>query len=121
LKISIPEQCVWNNGTTVTGWYAKTDATATIASYGAYTGSQNPAGLYAFGVEGINPVSDRALGMVTTNDFTGTAGSGKGYIGWRIRNNTGSTIESITVTWTGEQWLRQSNSNAHTWNWTIRW
>jgi hypothetical protein len=104
----------WNNGTTVTGWYAKTDATASIASYGAYTGSQNPAGLYAFGVEGINPLSDRALGMVTTNDFTGPAGSGKGYIGWRIRNNTGSTIESITVTWTGEQWLRQNNSNAHT-------
>jgi len=104
----------WNNGTTVTGWYAKTDATASIAGYEASTGTSTQGALYAFGIDGTNPLSDRALGMVASNSFTGSSGSGKGYIGWRIRNNTGSTIESITVTWTGEQWRQQNNAAAHT-------
>ncbi|MBL7746171.1 MAG: hypothetical protein JNM19_01980, partial [Chitinophagaceae bacterium] len=103
----------WTDGTTVTGWYAKTDNTATIATYGANTGTTTAGGLYAYGVAGTNPLSERALGFVSSNAFTGGSGTGKGYIGWRLRNNTGSAISSITVTWTGEQWRKENNAAAH--------
>ncbi len=102
----------WSDGATLTGWYARTTATASITAYGANTGSTTTAGLYAFGVAGTNPLSDRALGFATSNTFTGTAGTGKGYLGWRLKNNTGTTITSLTVTWTGEQW-RKDNASTH--------
>lgn len=98
----------WTDNSTLTGWYARTDATASITSYGANTGSTTTAGLYAFGVAGVNPLSDRAIGYAPTNAYTGASGTGKGYIGWRLKNNTGSTITSVTVTWTGEQWRKDN-------------
>lgn len=106
----------WTDNTTATGWYAKTDATASITTYGANTGSTVTAGLYAFGVAGTNPLTDRALGYAPTNAFTGGSGTGKGYLGWRLKNNTGAAITSITVTWTGEQWRKDNNASAHTLN-----
>lgn len=102
----------WADNTTLTGWYARTDATSVIATYGANTGTTTTAGLYAFGVAGTNPLSDRGLGWVVSNAFTGAAGTGKAYVGWRLKNNTGSAISSLTVTWTGEQW-RRDNTVAH--------
>lgn len=102
----------WTDNVTLTGWYARTDATASITAYGANTGTTTTAGLYAFGVAGTNPLTDRALGYSPSNAYTGSSGVGKGYIGWRLLNNTGSTIASITVTWTGEQWRRNDNSSA---------
>lgn len=104
----------WTNGTTKTGWYAKTDITPTITAYAANTGSTTTGALYAFGVEGTNPLSDRALGLISSNGFTGSAGSGKGYLGWRLKNTTGTTIDKLTVTWTGEQWRKENNANQHT-------
>jgi len=100
----------WTNNTTLSGWYAKTTATTSITTYGANTGSTTTAGLYAFGVAGTNLLTDRALGYAPSNAYTGTAATGKGYIGWRLKNNTGSAISSITITWTGEQWRRDNAS-----------
>ncbi|MCX6319658.1 MAG: T9SS type A sorting domain-containing protein [Bacteroidetes bacterium] len=104
----------WADNTTLNGWYARTDATATIGTYGANTGTTTAGGLYAFGVTGTNPPTERALGYASSNGFTGTAGSQKGYIGWRLKNNTGASINSITVTWTGEEWRKENNAAAHT-------
>ncbi|MGH2664626.1 GEVED domain-containing protein [Flavobacterium sp.] len=105
----------WADNTTVTGWYANTSSGTgtTITAYGAGTGTTTAAGLYAFGVAGINALSDRGLGYYASNAFTGGSGTGKGYIGWRLKNTTGSAISSITVTWTGEQW-RRDNASAQT-------
>jgi hypothetical protein len=100
----------WTDNTTLTGWYARTDLTASIATYAANTGATTAAGLYAFGVLGTNPLSDRALGYSASNGFTGASGTGKGYMGWRLKNNTGSAISSVTVTWSGEEW--RVNGNA---------
>lgn len=102
----------WTNNTTLTGWYARTDATANITSYGAGNGATTTAGLYAFGTAGTNPLTDRALGFVASNTFTGTASTGKGYIGWRLLNSTGGTISTLTVTFTGEQWRINGNAAA---------
>jgi trimeric autotransporter adhesin len=102
----------WTDGTTLTGWYAKTDASS-VSSYIANTGSTLVASLSAFGVAGTNPLTDRALGHVPTNTYFGSAGTAKGYVGWRLKNNTGSAITSLTITYTGEQW-RRDNAAAQT-------
>jgi hypothetical protein len=98
----------WTDNTTATGWYAKTDLTSPITTYGANTGTTTTAGLYAFGVAGTNPLTDRALGYAPSNAYTGASGTGKGYVGWRLLNNTGGSLSSITVTWTGEQWRKDA-------------
>lgn len=105
----------WADNTTLAGWYARTDNTASISTYGANTGSSITAGLYAFGVAGTNALTDRALGFGHSNAFTGGSGTGKAYVGWRFKNNTGSNIEALTITWTGEQW-RKENVAANTLN-----
>jgi hypothetical protein len=98
----------WTNNSTLTGWYARTDATTLISAYALNTGTTTTAGLYSFGVAGTNLLSDKSIGFAPTNTYFGSAGSGKGYIGWRLKNNTGANITSITVTWTGEQWRRDN-------------
>lgn len=103
----------WSNGATLSGWYARTTATASITAYGANTGATTTAGLYAFGIAGTNPLSDRALGYAPSNGYTGSSGSGKGFLGWRLKNNTGATISSISVTWSGEQWRVNGNTATH--------
>lgn len=101
----------WTNNTTpITGWFAKTDATASITTFALNTGSTTTAGLYSFG---STSASDRALGFATTNAFFGASGTGKAYIGWRLVNNTGAAIEQLTITYTGEQW-RKDNTVSQT-------
>lgn len=101
----------WTDNTTLTGWYARTDATASIASFALNTGTTTTAALYSFGT-----TSDRALGYGVSNAYFGAAGTGKGYMGWRLKNNTGNPVSSISVTWTGEQWRKDNNAAAHTLN-----
>lgn len=102
---------VWADNSTLTGWYARTDVNATISIYGANTGSTTTAGLYSYGILGASPLSDKAIGFAPSNAFTGVTGTGKGYIGWRLKNNTGADITSITVTWSGEQWRKDNIVN----------
>jgi len=106
----------WTNNTTLTGWYAKTSAGSgtNITTYDTTTGGSAAGALYSFGVAGANAVTERGLGMVVSNAFAGTAdGVRSGYYGWRLKNTTGATITSITVTWTGEQWRKAANAASH--------
>lgn len=103
----------WTNNSTISGWYVATDATSNITTFAINTGSTTTAGLYSFGIAGTNPYADRAIGFAPSNSFTGASGTGKGYIGWRLVNNTGSSIGSLTVTWTGEQWRKENNAAVH--------
>lgn len=101
----------WTNNSTLLGWYAATDVTASISTYDINTGTNTAGGLYSFGVAGTNVLTERALGYASSNAFFGTAGTQKGYLGWRLKNNTTSTISSITITWAGEQWRRDNTVN----------
>jgi hypothetical protein len=65
--------------------------------YAAGTGSSNTGNTYSFGVAGTNPLNDRSLGTLRSNTITPVTG------GFFI-NNTGSTITSLSITYTGEQW-----------------
>jgi hypothetical protein len=65
-------------------------------------------GLYSFGGSGLE---DRALGFVPSTPFVGESGNAKGYIGWRLKNNTTKDIGAIRVVWTGEQWRKNVEAN----------
>lgn len=101
----------WTNGTTANGWYARTTAGTgvTISSYGINTGTTTTAGFYCYGIAGTNAVTDRSIGYATSNGFAGTGGSN--LMAWRLKNDTGAPISSITVTYTGEQWRKDNTVN----------
>ena len=111
-----PTTTAWTNGTTANGWYAKTSAGTgiSIITYMGNTGSATTGALYSYGVAGTNAVTDRALGVGNSNTFTGASGTGRGYYGWRLKNNTGAAISSITIVWTGEQWRKSGVLTAQT-------
>jgi endonuclease G len=82
----------WTDNSTIPGWYSSR------TSYTVGTGSSNTGALYSFGVAGVNPITDRALGSV------GSGGTGTIYWGVKLTNNTGATITSLDVSYIGEQW-----------------
>lgn len=88
----------WADNTTLTGWYLQGGADT---SYLGDTGSRATNGLfYSYGP--LNN-SDRALGTYTALSPL--------YIGVRLKNDTGSTITAITVTYNGEQWRDDSDDD----------
>lgn len=90
----------WTDNSTLPGWYAYSGGVVT--AYSAADGSASATGLYSFGVTGS---SDRALGFVPAV---------ASYLGWLIVNNTTQTIETLGVTWYGEQWSATSSISAQT-------
>ncbi len=87
----------WADNTTIPGWYAQFSANAANpTTYLAGTGSTNSGGLYSFGSATVP--ADRALGSVAS----GTPGNI--FTAIRLVNNTGSTISSLNIAFTGEQW-----------------
>src|SRR5262245_32822312 len=94
----------WTNNSTIPGWYhARTGTGLTIV---ANDGGSNAGNLYSYGTSGS---TDRALGSVGS----GNAAVGNLFWGVRLQNNTGSTITSLAVSYTGEQW-RNSAAAAQT-------
>ncbi len=107
----------WTDNTTLPGWYASrafTGGTTTALGPYAYTSYRVDAGtatsglLYSYGVAGVNPVTDRGLGSLAsgtpkTNSF-----------GLRIANDTASAVDTVTISYTGEQWRNGGNTNVHT-------
>ncbi len=89
----------WADDTTLPGWYAQFSLQPTNpTTYRADSGGSNTGAIYSWGVAGINPLTERAFGSVGS----GTPGD----IFWAIKltNNTGSTITSLSVSFTGDQW-----------------
>ena len=87
----------WTNNLTLPGWYAakaNVDNTNTLAGAGTSTAG----GLYSFATNGVNASSDRALGSIATGTTVPF------YYGVRFTNDTASTMTSLLVSYTGEQW-----------------
>ncbi len=100
----------WANDLTLAGW--SLFAVPTITTYGTSTGSNgNIAGFFSFGTSGS---SDRALGAVLTNAFSGAANTGVVSTALALTNNTGRVLDSFTVRYDGEQWRNNGNADAHT-------
>ena len=94
----------WTNNSTIPGWFhARTGTGTTIV---ANDGSSNAGNLYSYGT---GTATDRALGALGS----GNAAIGNLFWGVRLQNNTGTSIGSFEVTYTGEQW-RNSAAAAQT-------
>lgn len=94
----------WANNSTIPGWFhARTGTGTTLV---ANDGSSNAGNLYSYGT---GTATDRALGSLGS----GNAAIGSMFWGVRLQNNTGATITSLSISYTGEQW-RNSAAAAQT-------
>ncbi len=75
-----------------------------MTAYLAGTGSNNQGGLYSFGST-ASP-TDRALGSLESNTY-GDLGYGIAFL-----NNTGRTINSFSLSFTGEEWRNGGNTDT---------
>jgi len=94
----------WTDDSTINGWYYFRTTLPTLPppnSYNVGTGSSNTGALYSFGSAFA---SDRALGSVASGS-TGTI-----FYGVRFLNNTANTINSLDISYTGEQWRDGGNA-----------
>ena len=103
----------WTDNSTLAGWYASRAVTATTTSaYGPYAyaayridaGTSTGGTLYSYGVAGVNPVTDRALGSLSSGTPKTNA------IGVSFQNDTASAVDTITISYTGEQWRNGGNT-----------
>ena len=97
----------WTNGTTLTGWHWLGEGGTTPSSYTATTagvavGNQILSLGSANSDNGADP-SDRAFGGQNGNNIATL------YYGAQILNSTGDTLDTFTLTYTGEQWRRIQN------------
>jgi len=78
----------------IEGWYLDETSTRANGLYAGGTGSDNTGDTYSFGASGS---TERALGTLLSNSLTPM-------IGAQFTNNTGQTITTLSITYTGEQW-----------------
>ena len=91
-------EVAWGDDSTLPDWFAENEDSETLnIRYGGtrHTGGSSERGLYSYGDRNV---SDMALGVITRNE------SGDITYGVKYQNNSGQTINSVTVTYTGEQW-----------------
>ena len=96
----------WKNDSYL-GWFVQSSSTGGNNGQTSYTtsnGSSTATGLFNFGTTSAN---DRALGAVPDS------GSGTVAYGLLIRNDSGSTKSTMTISYRGEQW-RNSGAGAQT-------
>lgn len=118
----------WTNNETLPGFYAFHSG-ATSGATGRTTnspdsiavenwravndyrsGGGSSSRLYAWGHGTENP-TDRALGSLTGS--SGTADAGDFFYALVLRNTTGQTLTSFTLSYAGEQWFDQFNTNGN--------
>jgi hypothetical protein len=122
--MGVPAVINTTTATTPTGWTSGAVADSTVAlatgtsvmgtdGSGFFSGGPTTAanqGRYNVGGTGVNPDSDRALGTRATG--TAPAG-GDQVIDVAFTNNTGSTLESFNLTYTGETWVSTTELNGN--------
>ena len=91
--------------TGMSGWeLIHRSGTGANALFTIGSGTATSAGVYSVG----NTASDRALGTLS-------AGTGVYSIGLIITNETGKTLQTVTGSFTAEQWRKGGSGNVNTW------
>ena len=96
----------WADDTTIPHWYADYGGRSLDFYFGT-TGNLFTKNFYSFGVEGVNPVTDRALGSIA-----GTGNSDIYTYGVQLENSSGGPITISSLTYTGEQWRNGGKTAA---------
>ena len=111
----------WTDNTTLLGWYASKaySTSVTPQTYGPYlyasyrvdSGGNNSGNLFGYGVSGVNPIDERALGSIASGTVAGPAMAT--VFGLRILNDTGvNFVGRINLSFRGEQWRQGGNVNS---------
>jgi hypothetical protein len=90
------------SSTTPAAWTRAESGTSANTTYTANTGSSTAGDTYSYGSTGS---TDRALGGLRTGTLAPTIGS-------FYRNDTGSTINTLQIAYTGEEWRLGAASRA---------
>jgi len=90
------------SGNLPAGWSIAEHGTGENGTYTAGTGSSSLAETYSFGSTGD---TDRCLGGIQSSTFSSVVGA-------MFANNTGSTIQHLSISYTGEEW--RMGSAGHT-------
>lgn len=103
----------WTDNSTFAGWYLTAGGTF------SYGGTQNittaaPTNTGGFYTYQSNADANIKLGSRPSNTSGGSAGTGQSHIGLRLVNNTGQTIESISVSYKGYQLSLAENGTGNT-------
>lgn len=103
----------WLNDSTLTGWSLFNAAGTALSTYSTGTGSSNTGAFYSFGSSGD---TDRALGGLGSGAYFSSPASGAlaGYIAVAFTNTGSTTLDSFTLSYSGEQWRNGGNVNAQT-------
>ncbi len=100
---NITPSAPWVDNSTLPGWYSSGSDGVALTSYHITNGYGMP-GLHSFG-SGAD--LDRAIGVISSN----VSPNNKVYFGIRLVNNTGETVSSVNVAFTGEQWRRRTQKS----------
>lgn len=92
----------WMNESTLAGWSLFSNTGVAVTNLRADTGSSNTGAMYSYGAANA---TERALGAVASGSFVG-------HIVLALTNNSGSTLNSFTLSYSGEQWRNGGNANA---------
>lgn len=98
----------WANNSTLPGWFLFNKNLASITSYVAGNGASNTGSFYSLGLS-----ADRALGGVASGGaYFGSPAQGAvaGWIALAVRNDTGGSVDGITLRFNGEQWRNGGNT-----------
>lgn len=106
----------WANDSTLPGWslFRRPAPGTPISSITPGTGSSNAGAFYSFGGSGD---SDRALGGVGSGGTYWGSPSTSTVAGWMavaLTNDTGASVDAVTVAFEGEQWRDGGNTSAQT-------
>ena len=91
----------WTDNVTLLGWYAAQTSGTFPGTYRIDSGSSTTGAIYSFG---LTSASDRCLGAL------GSGTPATQYYGVRIKNNGTTTITSLALSYTGEQWRYGTNA-----------
>jgi hypothetical protein len=99
----------WANDTTIPGWslFRQPSPGTAITTFNSGTGSSNAGNFYSFGIEGVNPLTERALGGIASGGAYFGSPSSNATAGWiavGLTNGTASPFTSFTANFDGEQW-----------------
>lgn len=100
------------------GWTDGTNNVLATTEIGGTSAAASTGGIYNWGDGVAASATDRALGFLTSNNYPVSSG-GIANVGMsvlsRVKNNTGNTLSSVTVTFNYEKY----RSGTNTGNWTF--
>ncbi len=101
----------FTNNETLLGWYSTEGANDSAR---ASAGKRNGGTLYSWGGSTSGVRSDRALGLFAGDGYT--AGY-TAYLGLQLLNDSGATIDAITLTFDVEQWRKNTTASSWQFSW----